>query len=346
MNRHGSIDSYHVPSIMSFAGLEATSQKHQQSSSIWDYETTTTTTSTTTSATTTNANTHQNHPYLFTNTTTNNNTQFLDCTPQLFLPTSNLPFYAPAPPPVIPNYCEDELIAVGGRIGLNLGRRTYFSSGDALALGRLWGRSRGGYAFGHHPPPRCQADGCGADLSGAKHYHRRHKVCEFHSKAAVVLFAGGVQQRFCQQCSRFHVLSEFDETKRSCRKRLADHNRRRRKPKPHQSSSSNSPSQKTKPSPKPSPKSPPESSKKEINHNHHHHQYKNDPALSLGGLERVNSYNNESMDVSQQELFSNDFFNSQSLLCSTSNEDSRSRDAGQSSLLQLGQAAMFSMDFI
>ncbi|XP_039117523.1 protein LIGULELESS 1-like [Dioscorea cayenensis subsp. rotundata] len=316
MNRHGSIDSYHVPSIMSFAGLEATSQKHQQSSSIWDYETTT---STTTSATTTNANTHQNHPYLFTNTTTtNNNTQFLDCTPQLFLPASNLPFYAPAPPPLL------------GDFGAGL---------------------EDGYAFGHHPPPRCQADGCGADLSGAKHYHRRHKVCEFHSKAAVVLFAGGVQQRFCQQCSRFHVLSEFDETKRSCRKRLADHNRRRRKPKPHQSSSSNSPSQKTKPSPpKPSPKHPQESSKKEINHNHnhnhHHHQFKNDPSLSLGGLERVNSYNNESMDVSQQELFSNDFFNNQSLLCSTSNEDSRSRDAGQSSLLQLGQAAMFSMDFI
>jgi hypothetical protein len=28
---------------------------------------------------------------------------------------------------------------------------------------------------------------------------------------------------------RFHVLTEFDEAKRSCRKRLAEHNRRRRK---------------------------------------------------------------------------------------------------------------------
>lgn len=28
---------------------------------------------------------------------------------------------------------------------------------------------------------------------------------------------------------RFHLLSEFDNGKRSCRKRLADHNRRRRK---------------------------------------------------------------------------------------------------------------------
>lgn len=29
--------------------------------------------------------------------------------------------------------------------------------------------------------------------------------------------------------NRFHLLSEFDNGKRSCRKRLADHNRRRRK---------------------------------------------------------------------------------------------------------------------
>ncbi|EFJ24337.1 hypothetical protein SELMODRAFT_59884, partial [Selaginella moellendorffii] len=75
----------------------------------------------------------------------------------------------------------------------------------------------------------CQALGCRADLSTAKHYHRRHKVCEMHSKASTVTAANGETQRFCQQCSRFHALLEFDEGKRSCRKRLADHNRRRRK---------------------------------------------------------------------------------------------------------------------
>jgi hypothetical protein len=32
--------------------------------------------------------------------------------------------------------------------------------------------------------------------------------------------------------NRFHFLSEFDDGKRSCRKRLADHHRRRRKPQP------------------------------------------------------------------------------------------------------------------
>ncbi|KAK6934246.1 SBP domain [Dillenia turbinata] len=85
----------------------------------------------------------------------------------------------------------------------------------------------------------CQAERCTADLAEAKQYHRRHKVCEVHAKAAAVI-VNGLQQRFCQQCSRFrnsdsgyflmfHELSEFDESKRSCRRRLAGHNERRRK---------------------------------------------------------------------------------------------------------------------
>uniref|UniRef100_A0A803LVF1 SBP-type domain-containing protein n=1 Tax=Chenopodium quinoa TaxID=63459 RepID=A0A803LVF1_CHEQI len=75
---------------------------------------------------------------------------------------------------------------------------------------------------------RCQAEKCTVDLTEAKRYHRRHKVCEHHAKAPSVLVSG-LRQRFCQQCSRFHELSEFDETKRSCRRRLAGHNERRRK---------------------------------------------------------------------------------------------------------------------
>ncbi|XP_073048172.1 squamosa promoter-binding protein 1 [Primulina eburnea] len=74
----------------------------------------------------------------------------------------------------------------------------------------------------------CQVEECTFDLTNAKSYHRRHKVCEFHAKAPVVLIFG-LYQRFCQQCSRFHELSEFDEAKRSCRRRLAGHNERRRK---------------------------------------------------------------------------------------------------------------------
>ncbi|XP_030484348.1 squamosa promoter-binding protein 1 isoform X2 [Cannabis sativa] len=69
----------------------------------------------------------------------------------------------------------------------------------------------------------CQAEKCSADLSDAKQYHRRHKVCEIHAKAQVVLVSG-IRQRFCQQCSR----------------RLAGHNERRRKSsgESHQESSS------------------------------------------------------------------------------------------------------------
>ena len=39
----------------------------------------------------------------------------------------------------------------------------------------------------------------------------------------------GIEQRFCQQCGRFHLLTEYDGDKRSCRARLEKHNARRRK---------------------------------------------------------------------------------------------------------------------
>ncbi|KAK6124628.1 hypothetical protein DH2020_041631 [Rehmannia glutinosa] len=80
-------------------------------------------------------------------------------------------------------------------------------------------------------PPRCQVEGCKVDLSDAKAYYSRHKVCGMHSKSSTVIVAG-LEQRFCQQCSRFHQLPEFDQGKRSCRRRLAGHNERRRKPPP------------------------------------------------------------------------------------------------------------------
>ncbi|XP_057448076.1 squamosa promoter-binding-like protein 6 [Lotus japonicus] len=77
--------------------------------------------------------------------------------------------------------------------------------------------------------PVCQVFGCNKDLSSSKDYHKRHKVCDVHSKTPKVI-VNGVEQRFCQQCSRFHLLAEFDDGKRSCRRRLAGHNERRRKP--------------------------------------------------------------------------------------------------------------------
>lgn len=95
------------------------------------------------------------------------------------------------------------------RIGLNLGGRTYFSSAEDDFVNRLYRRSRPLEApSGSAKTPRCQAEGCNADLTHAKHYHRRHKVCEFHSKAAAVVAAGSTQ-RFCQQCSRYSSKRRF-----------------------------------------------------------------------------------------------------------------------------------------
>lgn len=50
----------------------------------------------------------------------------------------------------------------------------------------------------------CLVDGCESDLSNCRDYHRRHKVCELHSKTPVVNI-GGHKQRFCQQCSRSFI---------------------------------------------------------------------------------------------------------------------------------------------
>ncbi|KAK9144369.1 hypothetical protein Sjap_004272 [Stephania japonica] len=131
---------------------------------------------------------------------------------------------------------------------LKLGKRHYFEDGGvaaaaaaaaaAVAVGEVEGFPMGkrgrGYEGGGSSVvglgvvPRCQVEGCHVALVNAKDYHRRHKVCEMHSKAPKVVVLG-MEQRFCQQCSRFHVVSEFDETKRSCRRRLAGHNERRRK---------------------------------------------------------------------------------------------------------------------
>ncbi|RCV40080.1 hypothetical protein SETIT_9G022800v2 [Setaria italica] len=128
---------------------------------------------------------------------------------------------------------QDAIVNGGGSLSLRIG-------GNAVGAGAMEGgdvnederngkkiRVQGGSSSG----PSCQVEGCGADLTAAKDYHRRHKVCEMHAKASTAV-VGNTVQRFCQQCSRFHLLQEFDEGKRSCRRRLAGHNRRRRKTRP------------------------------------------------------------------------------------------------------------------
>ncbi|KAJ4893673.1 Squamosa promoter-binding-like protein 5 [Raphanus sativus] len=99
--------------------------------------------------------------------------------------------------------------------------------GDEDKRKRVMERARGP-STDRVPLRLCLVDRCTANLTEAKQYYRRHRVCEVHAKASSATVAG-VKQRFCQQCSRFHELAEFDETKRSCRRRLAGHNERRRK---------------------------------------------------------------------------------------------------------------------
>ncbi|ESW06541.1 hypothetical protein PHAVU_010G056200 [Phaseolus vulgaris] len=131
----------------------------------------------------------------------------------------------------------DGVITLGNRhVYGSDGGAGYFSEGNdkrargcyggAAAAGAGGGGSVKTAAFG--TVPRCQVEGCHVALVNSKEYHRRHRVCDMHSKAPKVVVLGLVQ-RFCQQCSRFHVVSEFDDSKRSCRRRLAGHNERRRK---------------------------------------------------------------------------------------------------------------------
>ncbi|KAH6830047.1 hypothetical protein C2S53_007989 [Perilla frutescens var. hirtella] len=114
-------------------------------------------------------------------------------------------------------------------LGLKLGKRTYFENSGAAKSTSFSVMPKKTRSSAQNAPTCCQVEGCNVDLSLAKEYHRKHRVCDTHSKCPKVI-VGGRERRFCQQCSRFHNLSEFDEKKRSCRRRLSDHNARRRKP--------------------------------------------------------------------------------------------------------------------
>ncbi|RZC55305.1 hypothetical protein C5167_014166 [Papaver somniferum] len=74
----------------------------------------------------------------------------------------------------------------------------------------------------------CQVPGCEVDISELKGYHRRHRVCLSCANASSV-FLDGETKRYCQQCGKFHILPDFDEGKRSCRRKLERHNKRRRR---------------------------------------------------------------------------------------------------------------------
>ncbi|CAH2070435.1 unnamed protein product [Thlaspi arvense] len=124
-------------------------------------------------------------------------------------------------------FCNTEQV-----ISLSKWKESTMAKSEASRSSSSSKRTRGnGIGNGNNQMPICLVDGCNSDFSNCREYHKRHKVCEVHSKTPVVTI-NGHKQRFCQQCSRFHALEEFDEGKRSCRKRLDGHNRRRRKPQP------------------------------------------------------------------------------------------------------------------
>lgn len=95
--------------------------------------------------------------------------------------------------------------------GLKFGQKIYFEEVSVAAAAATTtqggNKTRGGVSAskkgrgGSVQAPRCQVAGCKVDLSGAKAYYSRHKVCAMHSKSPTVTVAG-LEQRFCQQCSR------------------------------------------------------------------------------------------------------------------------------------------------
>lgn len=95
-------------------------------------------------------------------------------------------------------YFED--VGVGGAVKSGGGASSSSSSGVTPPK-----KGRGSGLQGAQPP-RCQVEGCKVDLSDAKAYYSRHKVCSMHSKSPRVVVAGQ-EQRFCQQCSRSPLFS-------------------------------------------------------------------------------------------------------------------------------------------
>jgi hypothetical protein len=96
-------------------------------------------------------------------------------------------------------------------ISLKLGKRAYFenvcgrqddkSSAPSNVTSALTVVKKTKVSHQNAKNSYCQVEGCNVDLSSAKAYHRKHKVCEDHAKAPKVVVAG-LERRFCQQCSR------------------------------------------------------------------------------------------------------------------------------------------------
>eukprot|EP00890_Picochlorum_soloecismus_P005839 jgi/Picsp_1/6256/NSC_03610-R1_squamosa promoter binding protein len=98
-----------------------------------------------------------------------------------------------------------------------------------VETGPLYKRGRGRSFFKNGPRKghSCQVPGCSQPIHSLREYYKRYKICAHHMELSC-LKVDGQYIRFCQQCGRFQLLSEFDGEKRSCRSKLAKHNLRRR----------------------------------------------------------------------------------------------------------------------
>lgn len=101
---------------------------------------------------------------------------------------------------------EDDMEEEEGNCGGGVG---FVDDEKKKGVSAVYGkRGTSGGGGGGSSPPSCQVEKCGADLTEAKRYHRRHKVCEVHAKAPAVIVSG-LRQRFCQQCSRYFYFIRF-----------------------------------------------------------------------------------------------------------------------------------------
>ncbi|GFR41435.1 hypothetical protein Agub_g2123, partial [Astrephomene gubernaculifera] len=89
------------------------------------------------------------------------------------------------------------------------------------AINKYYVKGRGATGSGSHSVAhsQCRVPGCTSDLSRDLAYFRKYRICREHLKSPV-LMVEGVPSRFCQQCSRFHHIREFDGPQRTCRMML------------------------------------------------------------------------------------------------------------------------------
>ncbi|RZR81100.1 hypothetical protein BHM03_00007254 [Ensete ventricosum] len=79
---------------------------------------------------------------------------------------------------------EDESCGVAGSLSLRLGGHAYPVVESDLANWEGKNEKKNKSQGGSSSHPTCQVEGCDADLSDSRDYHRRHKVCEMHAKAS------------------------------------------------------------------------------------------------------------------------------------------------------------------